>query len=105
VRAAFDVTSIMRVGAGSFFPQPTVDSAVVLLVPRTDRVEETDVFRTLVRAAFQQRRKTLRNAWRSIADGEALARAATSVGISLDARGETLSVEQFAAMGRGLCEV
>ena len=102
VRAAFDVERVMRVGAGAFFPRPAVDSAVVLLTPRAERIEESDRFRSLVHAAFEQRRKTLRNAWRAIAPPPVVAAAAETAGISLDARGETLSVAEFAAMARAL---
>jgi len=98
VRAAFDVARVMRVSAGSFFPRPDVESTVVILVPRKDRVTETETFRALVHAAFAKRRKTLRNAWSGIAEASALDAAARACAISLDARGETLSAEQFAAM-------
>ena len=101
-RAAFDVVRLMNVAAGAFFPPPDVTSAVVVLAPRADRVVETERFRALVSKAFEQRRKTLRNAWRSVAPPEKLASAASSAGVSLDARGETLSVAQFAAMERAL---
>ena len=102
VRAAFDVSRVMRVSPGSFFPQPDVTSAVVALVPRASRIEETPRFRALVHGAFEQRRKTLRNAWKSIAPIAALDAAAHAAGVSLDARGETLSVEQFSAMAAQL---
>ena len=98
-QAAFEVRRVLSVKAGAFYPRPEVDSAVVLLVPhRPVRAEETDAFREAVRAAFGARRKTLRNAWRGIygLSLEALEARAAEAGISLDARGETLSVEQFA---------
>lgn len=96
--AAFDVERVLVVRAGSFFPRPQVDSAVVKLVPsRPRRAAETDAFRAAVKAAFGMRRKTLRNAWRDLCgwSSEELAARAAAAGISLDARGETLSVEQF----------
>lgn len=99
--AAFDVERVLVVRAGSFFPRPQVDSAVVRLAPaRPRRAEETEAFRAAVKAAFGMRRKTLRNAWRGLCgwtDAEVASRAAAA-GISLDARGETLSVQQFRAM-------
>jgi 16S rRNA (adenine1518-N6/adenine1519-N6)-dimethyltransferase len=99
--AAFDVERVLVVRAGSFFPRPQVDSAVVKLVPtRPRRALETEAFRAAVKAAFGMRRKTLRNAWRGLcgwSDEEIAARAAAA-GISLDARGETLSVDRFRAM-------
>ncbi|MBS2012116.1 MAG: ribosomal RNA small subunit methyltransferase A [Deltaproteobacteria bacterium] len=103
VRAAFDVTKLFDVSRGSFHPPPAVTSAVVRLDPqRPRRAEETDLFRQLVKGAFGARRKTLRNAWRSIGDLDTVAAAAKAAGISLDARGETLSVDAFAAMARAL---
>lgn len=99
VQAAFDVRRVLTVRAGAFYPRPDVDSAVVALDPvKPKRAEETDAFRDAVRAAFGARRKTLRNAWKSIYgwSKEELEMHAAAAGISLDARGETLSVEAFA---------
>jgi 16S rRNA (adenine1518-N6/adenine1519-N6)-dimethyltransferase len=103
VRAAFDVRRVMRVSRGSFHPPPEVTSAVVELTAlHPPRAQETETFRALVRRAFEARRKTLRNAWRPIAPGEAVSRAAAAAGISLDARGETLDVDAFARMAAAL---
>jgi 16S rRNA (adenine1518-N6/adenine1519-N6)-dimethyltransferase len=80
-----------------------VHSAVISLDTLSPpRAEETPLFRQLVRSAFEARRKTLRNAWRRLAPVEALEAAASEAGISLQARGETLSVEEFAAMAKAL---
>ena len=88
---------------GAFYPQPGVDSAVVVLNPHAVPVsEETSAFRRVVKSAFAARRKTLRNAWRSLGTTEAVAQAAQVAGINLDARGETLSVAQFAAFAVAL---
>lgn len=97
VQACFAVQRIMNVGRGSFYPQPRVDSAVIELLPLQPAIsEETPLFRELVQKAFQQRRKMLRNSWASVATDEALQSAATRAGIDLNARGETLSVRDFA---------
>ncbi len=101
VQAAFSVERAMNVSAGAFAPQPRVGSAVVLLVP-TQRAEETVMFRNLVQKAFGARRKKLSNAWRSLAERAVLDQAAAEAAVDLGARGETLSVEQFAAMARAL---
>lgn len=100
VQAAFDVERPLVIRRGAFYPQPEVDSAVVLLKPRAVRIAETTAFRALVRAAFQQRRKKLRNAWERVCgvDRETLAERAQRAAIDLDARGETLSVLDFARM-------
>lgn len=101
VQAAFSVRRLLNVGSGAFFPRPEVGSAVVVLTPHvTPRAAETPAFRAVVRAAFGQRRKTLRNAWRGLfgwTDAE-LAAAAAEARIALEARGETLAVEDFARL-------
>jgi 16S rRNA (adenine1518-N6/adenine1519-N6)-dimethyltransferase len=104
VRAAFAVRRLLRAPPGAFHPPPEVTSAVVELSPlRPPRARETESFRALVRAAFQARRKTLRNAWAGTAEGaETLERAASSAAIDLGARGETLDVEDFARMAAAL---
>jgi 16S rRNA (adenine1518-N6/adenine1519-N6)-dimethyltransferase len=98
-QAAFDVSRAFVIRRGAFYPQPTVDSAVVVLTPRPVRVLETEPFRTLVRRAFQARRKKLRNAWDGLGD---LGAAAARAGVDLDARGETLDVAAFARMAEAL---
>lgn len=101
VQAAFEVKKVITVRGGAFFPRPNVDSAVVLLIPhRPRRAAETKAFQTVVKAAFGMRRKTLRNTWKGMFgwSKEELEANAASVGVSLDARGETLGVEAFARM-------
>jgi 16S rRNA (adenine1518-N6/adenine1519-N6)-dimethyltransferase len=101
--AAFVVETVIRLGAGSFHPRPRVESAVVRLSPRTEPLaEETPAFRRTVRAAFQNRRKTLRNALASTAAPEVARRALASAGIDPDRRGETLAVPEFAALAAAL---
>jgi 16S rRNA (adenine1518-N6/adenine1519-N6)-dimethyltransferase len=103
VRAAFDVTRVCKVSRGAFHPPPDVTSSVVRLSPaRPVRAEETSSFRALVKAAFGMRRKTLRNAWSGVAPAEVIARVADAAGIPLDARGETLSVDDFARAAAAL---
>lgn len=97
LQAAFEIDTVVRVPAGAFHPAPKVDSAVVKLVPRaTPRAEETPAFREIVHAAFGTRRKTLRNALKRIGAQSAL----EASGIDGARRGETLSVEELAAIAR-----
>lgn len=105
VSAALEVERKMIVRRGAFYPQPRVDSAVVVLTPRATPIsEETDGFRAVVKSAFAQRRKTLRNAWRGLPNvtADRVARAAEQAGVDLDARGETLDAATFARMARAL---
>lgn len=102
VSAAFDVARPMNVGRGAFRPRPSVDSAVIVLTPlRPARAMETDRFREAVRAAFAQRRKTLRNAWSKLGAAAEVEARARLAGIDLGRRGETLSVEEFARFAEG----
>jgi 16S rRNA (adenine1518-N6/adenine1519-N6)-dimethyltransferase len=100
-QARFEIRRELVVRRGAFYPQPGVDSALVVLTPRRSPLAvETDAFRAVVKAAFAQRRKKLRNAWRGVMDTtpEQLGRAADRAGIDLDVRGETLGVEDFRRM-------
>jgi 16S rRNA (adenine1518-N6/adenine1519-N6)-dimethyltransferase len=98
-RAGFEVETVCRLRPGSFYPAPKVESAVVRLLPRdTALAEETESFQAVVRAAFQMRRKTLRNALRALGDADRADRALSGAGIDPGRRGETLSIEEFAEL-------
>jgi 16S rRNA (adenine1518-N6/adenine1519-N6)-dimethyltransferase len=102
-QAAFDVQKKLVIGPGAFSPRPRVDSAVVAMTPRRPRrAMETERFRNVVHAAFAQRRKTLRNAWRHLGTRTDVEARAARVGIDLERRGETLSVEEFARFAESL---
>lgn len=105
VQAQFETTREIVVRRGAFYPQPNVDSAVVSLAPRRPPLAtETPEFKELVRRAFQQRRKQLRNAWRGACGKEdaQIADAAKASGIDLSQRGEELEVGQFWQMAQEL---
>lgn len=111
VKAAWyaDVKRAGAIGRNVFWPAPNVDSGLVSLVrrpapPRTTATKE-QVF-AVIDAAFAQRRKTLRAALAGWAGSAAAAEAAlTAAGVSPQARGEALTVEQFAAIAeRGPAE-
>jgi 16S rRNA (adenine1518-N6/adenine1519-N6)-dimethyltransferase len=82
-----------------FWPVPNVDSGLVRLVrhdPPATTASRAQVF-AVVDAAFAQRRKTLRAALAGWAGSAAAAEAAlVAAGISPQARGESLTVEEFA---------
>ena len=102
-RAAFRTKKLFNVSPGSFHPPPDVTSAVIAFEPeRPRRAAETATFRALVKGAFNMRRKTLKNAWASVAPAPVLVSAATRAQIALDARGETLDVDAFARMAAAL---
>lgn len=91
---------------GAFFPPPEVSSSVIHITLReSPRVELHDekFFWRVVKAAFGQRRKQLANTLRSVVtDKEVLMAALQEAGINPQRRGETLSLEEFAAVTSAL---
>ncbi|MGW0431537.1 16S rRNA (adenine(1518)-N(6)/adenine(1519)-N(6))-dimethyltransferase RsmA [Micromonospora sp. NPDC003197] len=90
-----------KVPPNVFWPVPNVDSGLVAFTrrepPRPD-VPRSRVF-AVVDAAFAQRRKTLRAALAGWAGGaDRAAEALVTAGVDPSARGESLTVEQFAAI-------
>jgi 16S rRNA (adenine1518-N6/adenine1519-N6)-dimethyltransferase len=103
--AAFEIQTVLKVPKGAFHPAPKVDSAVVRLLPRaTPLADETEAFRSVVRAAFQSRRKTLRNALGHVHDPARAQRALSAANIDPTRRGETLSIAEFATLARELTD-
>ncbi|MUV38013.1 16S rRNA (adenine(1518)-N(6)/adenine(1519)-N(6))-dimethyltransferase [Lentibacillus sp. JNUCC-1] len=96
---------VMTVPKTAFMPQPNVDSSILKLVkrqtPPVDVVDE-DLFFTLVRASFAQRRKTLRNNlnafYKQRLDKQAITDLLEEAGIDGTRRGESLSMEEFAQL-------
>jgi 16S rRNA (adenine1518-N6/adenine1519-N6)-dimethyltransferase len=108
LRLHFDIRREFIVRPGAFRPVPKVDSAVLsftpLPCPRAE-VGDEDFFRRLVKGAFNQRRKTLLNSLRSAgfgADDASLGDALSRSGVDGGRRGETLSLDEFAALSREL---
>ena len=94
LQAYCTVTPLFTVPPGAFRPPPKVDSAVVRLVPRdpaTIGIDDPARFTQVVRAAFGQRRKTLRNALKGVLDEAEIAGA----GVRPDARAEQVAVADF----------
>jgi 16S rRNA (adenine1518-N6/adenine1519-N6)-dimethyltransferase len=92
-------TRQLTVPPEAFHPVPKVVSTVVRLVPRPELlypVADEAWFHTVVRAAFGQRRKTLRNAMSGLAGHAQAAGWLLSAGIDPNRRGETLTLEEFA---------
>ena len=97
------VTPLFTVPPGAFRPAPKVDSAVVRLIPKpTDRIEVVDrqIFANVVRAAFGQRRKTLRNALGAVADSAQI----EAAGLRPDARAEQVEVSGFVQLANLLAQ-
>ena len=103
--------NVMQLPPKAFRPRPQVQSCVLNLEfsdsPRLELLSET-MFEGLVRAAFGQRRKMLRNAlqpwWNSLGTGAeiSLAEVAENAGIDLSLRAEALSPSDFAAFSNAV---
>ncbi|MDY7090326.1 MAG: 16S rRNA (adenine(1518)-N(6)/adenine(1519)-N(6))-dimethyltransferase RsmA [Actinomycetota bacterium] len=95
-----DARGAGKVPPAVFWPVPNVDSGLVAFTRRTPPgdIDRRDVF-AVVDAAFAQRRKTLRAALAGWAGGAARAEELlVAAGVSPQARGESLTVEQFVAI-------
>ncbi len=90
------------VPAGAFTPRPKVDSAVVTLTLREHRehtVADEALFLRVIKAAFSQRRKTLRNSLSQLGyPREVMDTVHGGTGIDLGRRAETLSVVEFGVL-------
>jgi len=93
IQAFFTVEYLFEVQESSFIPPPKVKSAVIRLTPcpAPDFRDEESFFR-LVKTAFNQRRKTLRNAVRTLFDAGVLSDAL------FGQRAEQLTIGDFAAL-------
>jgi 16S rRNA (adenine1518-N6/adenine1519-N6)-dimethyltransferase len=94
VQAFFTVEYLFDVNEKSFQPPPKVKSGVIRLLQKTEKTimkSEKDFF-LLIKTAFNQRRKMLRNAVKNLFDATILE------DILFNKRAEQLSVQQFAAL-------
>lgn len=94
LQAWCEVTRLFDIGPGAFIPPPKVDSSIVRLIPLSDEaagIDQPERFAALVKAAFAQRRKTLRNNLKGMIDAERI----SALGIDPGCRAETLSVADF----------
>ena len=100
LQAWYDIDYVMSVGPGAFAPPPKVKSAVIRL-RRNSRTElgcDEKMFRTVVKTAFNQRRKTLRNALKPLLGDRKVSDPV------FDLRAERLGVEDFISLTRMLSE-
>lgn len=82
-----------------FTPRPEVDSAVIAISPwekKPFEAKDSAFLRTVIKAAFGQRRKTLNNALKPLGfSSDIIAEALNQCHIDPKRRGETLSLEEF----------
>lgn len=99
----YKIESLFKVPAQAFFPAPKVESAIAQLTSLDQQkhpVEDHPKFAALVKQAFSQRRKTLRNTLKGLIEVDQI----EALGIDPTARAETLSVDDFARMSNVLAK-
>lgn len=101
-----DCEIIKKVGGKCFYPRPKVDSALVKITVRNEpRLKLSDYyhFRRVVKAAFSQRRKNIKNCL--LSGGfmkENISKTLDALGIIENTRGETISIEDFGKLSEEL---
>ncbi|PKM77492.1 MAG: ribosomal RNA small subunit methyltransferase A [Firmicutes bacterium HGW-Firmicutes-15] len=98
-----DVQHVMNVSRNCFFPQPEVDSSVLKIIPQRAKrvlVNHEEVFRDLLRIAFQKRRKTILNIASSFfkLDKGVTESILQELGLATNLRPENLSIEDVARL-------
>ncbi len=102
------VSRLFKVSAGSFIPAPKVDSAVIkidLYKEAPFEIKDEKLFRNIIKAAFEMRRKTLINALSAKLphlEKSRIAEALVAIGHTENVRGERLSTEDFAKLSNML---
>jgi 16S rRNA (adenine1518-N6/adenine1519-N6)-dimethyltransferase len=107
----FRLSRLFTLGPANFYPPPQVNSVVLKLVPAKPDPEATDepTFSRVVKTAFAQRRKTLKNTLAAKAavfglQPQDLLDSLDQVGIEPGRRAETLSVAQFVEVSNKVSE-
>ena len=94
-----DCSIISVVGRRSFYPAPKVNSALISLKVRKEpllKLNDYTFFRRVIKAAFSQRRKTLKNCLLGGGfDRDKIVKALEKMGLDENIRGEKLSIAQF----------
>ena len=94
---------VIDVPPESFDPAPKVNSAVVRIRPYPQLpvvAENIEVFENLVKTAFGQRRKTLRNSLKPILQG-----ISENIDLDLSRRAETLTIEEYVTLSNSICQL
>lgn len=102
---------VANVPPNCFMPRPKVGSAVIRLERYDEppvQVEDEKLMFRIIRASFNQRRKTLANGLKNSPElqfsKEEIEKAIEGIGKSVSVRGEALTLEEFAALSNFLCE-
>ncbi len=98
-----DCKLLFKVSRNSFYPKPDVDSALVKMEFKEHLPEiDIELFRSVVRATFGKRRKTVRNGLKALGIKDAIL---NSLSFNLKKRPEELNVEEFLLLTNKLAKI
>lgn len=92
---------LFNIAPEAFNPPPKVESSIIRLTPKIGKqrdIHNRTLFSGLVKQAFNQRRKTIRNSLKGMVDEQTLTRS----GIALTSRAENLSVDDYIKLANSL---
>ena len=91
----YDIRKLFDVGRNCFTPKPNVDSATVLITPKSNPLDFPEGFFEFVRLSFSQKRKRLANSLASSYSKQKVFECLNSLSLSENTRAEELSPETF----------
>lgn len=97
------VVPVMEIGPEAFKPAPKVDSAIVRLIPHKEiknPVKDINALNTVCLAAFNQRRKTIRNSFKKLLNEAQL----ISLDIDANLRPENLTIDDYIKLANFIVE-
>ena len=99
----FDIKKAFIVSRNVFYPKPNVDSAIVIFEKKDKKtmVKNEDMFFKLVRDAFVQKRKTLKNNLKGY-DLEKIEKILNSFGKDINCRAENITINEFVEISNNL---
>ncbi len=99
----FEIHKLFKVSRNNFYPRPKIDSVVISLEKRKDRVKVNDekIFFKLIRDSFQFKRKNLRNNLKGY-DLNKIERILKKYNMDLNVRAEALDIEIFADISNNI---
>lgn len=98
-----EVIPLFNVPSAAFTPRPKVSSAIVQLIPHRDfpvQAKDTESLQIVIRTAFNQRRKTLKNSLKAIISEEVL----NSLPLDVGLRPENLTLADYVMISDALYE-
>ncbi len=101
----YEIKRLFKVNRSEFIPVPNVDSEVIMLTSREDKIalKNKDLFFEFVRSSFQYKRKNLRNNLKKY-DLKKIEEVLVKYGYSLNSRAEEIPVSVFAEIANSLAD-